>query len=185
MPKRKIDGVRLTNLIAPAFYPVHWDVRNGLHTYYDLYGGRGSTKSSFISVEIVMGIMEDPAANAAVFRKVANTIGISVFEQVLWAINALGAEDLWKPTINPYKVTYKPTGQVILFRGLDKAKKLKSNWPIDFGGLEVFISPVVAIDDSAIGNHLAIGKSNPERLHEFAICQCGDSGHRTEHDFPF
>ena len=66
-----------------------------------------------------------------------------------------------------------------------EAKKLKSNWPVVFGGLEVFISPVVAIDDAAIGNHLAIGKSNPERLHEFAICQCGDSGHRTEHDFPF
>lgn len=124
--KSNLSGVRLTDLIAPAFYPVYWDVREGNHTYYDLYGGRGSTKSSFISLELVMGIMEDPAANAAVFRKVASTIGTSVFEQVLWAINALGVEELWKTTTNPYKATYKPTGQVILFRGLDKAKKLKS-----------------------------------------------------------
>ena len=126
MPRTNIEGVRLTDLIAPAFYPVYWDVKDGLHTYYDLYGGRGSTKSSFISLELVMGIMEDPNSNAVVFRKVASTIGTSVFEQVLWAINALGVEELWKTTTNPYKATYKPTGQVILFRGLDKAKKLKS-----------------------------------------------------------
>ncbi|MDD3337797.1 MAG: PBSX family phage terminase large subunit [Lachnospiraceae bacterium] len=126
MPKVKYDGTRLTELIAPAFYPVYWDVRDGLHTYYDLFGGRGSTKSSFISVELVTGVMEDPLANAVVFRKVANTIGTSVYEQVLWAINELGVQDLWKGCTNPYRFTYKPTGQVILFRGLDKAKKMKS-----------------------------------------------------------
>lgn len=122
----RIDGVRLSSLIAPAFYDVHWDLQDGKHTYYDLYGGRGSTKSSFISVEIVMGIMQDPAANAVVFRKVASTIGTSVFEQIIWAINELGVSDFWKCTTNPFKATYKPTGQVIIFRGLDKAKKMKS-----------------------------------------------------------
>lgn len=126
MPRNNLQAVHLSDLIAPAFYPVYWDIRDGLHTYYDLYGGRGSTKSSFVSIEIVTGIMEDPTANAAVFRKVASTIGTSVFEQIVWAINALGVEDLWKTTVNPYKATYIPTGQVILFRGLDKAKKLKS-----------------------------------------------------------
>ncbi|MBR4719722.1 MAG: phage terminase large subunit, partial [Lachnospiraceae bacterium] len=53
-------------------------------------------------------------------------IGTSVFEQVLWGIEALGVSDLWKATTSPFKLRYKPTGQVILFRGLDKAKKLKS-----------------------------------------------------------
>ena len=122
----KTPAVRLTDLIAPAFYPVHWDISEGSHVYYDLYGGRGSTKSSFISVEMVMGIMQDPNANGVVFRKVASTIGTSVFEQILWAINALGVDALWKTTTNPYRAMYRPTGQVILFRGLDKAKKIKS-----------------------------------------------------------
>lgn len=121
-----IEGARLSSIIAPSFYPVHWDIQDGKHTYYDLYGGRGSTKSSFIGAEMPLGIMQDPAANGIVFRKVASTIGTSVFEQVLWGIDALGANDLWKATTSPYKLTYKPTGQVILFRGLDKAKKLKS-----------------------------------------------------------
>ena len=126
MPETNKKGVRLTECIAPAFYPVHWDVTNGGQTYYDLYGGRGSTKSSFISVEIILGIMSDPTANAVVFRKVASTISTSVYEQILWAIDALGVSDLWRTTVNPHKAYYKPTGQVILFRGLDKAKKLKS-----------------------------------------------------------
>lgn len=120
------SAARLSNIIAPSFYPVHWDIADGKHTYYDLYGGRGSTKSSFIGVELPLGIMQDPLANGIVFRKVASTIGTSVFEQVLWGIDALGVNDLWKATTSPYKLTYRPTGQVILFRGLDKAKKLKS-----------------------------------------------------------
>ena len=119
-------AVRLTDCIAPAFYAVHWDVADGGHTYYDLYGGRGSGKSSFVGVEIPMGIMEDPQANAVVFRKVGNTIYNSVYEQIQWGIEKLGAEDLWKCTTSPYRMVYRPTGQVILFRGLDKDKKLKS-----------------------------------------------------------
>lgn len=118
--------VKLTDIIAPAFYPVFWDIQQGKHTYYDLYGGRGSTKSSFVAARIVLGIMQDPKANAIVFRKVASTISTSVYEQVLWAIDVLGVSHFWRCTSSPLKMTYIPTGQVIIFRGLDKAKKLKS-----------------------------------------------------------
>ena len=120
------DGVRLSDVIAPAFYPVHWDLAEGRHTYYNLYGGRGSTKSSFIGTEIVLGIVSDPLANALVYRKVGNTISNSVYEQVLWSIEALGLSHLWKERKSPFSLTYTPTGQVIIFRGLDKAKKVKS-----------------------------------------------------------
>ncbi len=120
------DGVRLSDVIAPAFYPVHWDLVEGRHTYYNLYGGRGSTKSSFIGTEIVLGILSDPLANALVYRKVGNTISNSVYEQVLWSIEALGLSHLWKERKSPFSLTYTPTGQVIIFRGLDKAKKVKS-----------------------------------------------------------
>ena len=122
--------VNLTDVIAPSFYSVHWDIQDGKHTYYDLYGGRGSCKSSFVSVEIVLGIMQDAAAgehtNGAVFRKVGNTLRSSVFEQIEWAIDALGVADLWESSLNPLQHTYKPTGQKIIYRGLDKAKKTKS-----------------------------------------------------------
>lgn len=125
-PNVTTECVSLSNIIAPAFYAIHWDIAEGRHTYYDLYGGRGSTKSSFIGTEIPLGIMQDPEANAIVFRKVASTISTSVYEQILWGIEMLGVKHLWKATTSPHKLTYLPTGQVIIFRGLDKAKKMKS-----------------------------------------------------------
>lgn len=69
--------VNLTDVIAPSFYAVHWDIQDGKHTYYDLYGGRGSTKSSFVSVEIVLGIMQGATtgeySNAACFERLDNS----------------------------------------------------------------------------------------------------------------
>ena len=120
------NQILLTDIIAPSFYSVHWDIAEGKHTYYDLYGGRGSTKSSFISVEIVFGMMQDPMANAVVFRKYGVTLRESVYEQIEWAIDALGVSDLWDAKVSPLQFIYKPTGQKIIFRGLDKAKKTKS-----------------------------------------------------------
>jgi len=118
--------VKLTEVIAPSFYAVHQDIKNEGHTYYDLYGGRGSTKSSFISAEIVLGMMQDPDANAIVFRKYGTTLRESVFEQISWAIQTLNVAHLWRPVLNPMSFIFIPTGQRILFRGLDKAKKTKS-----------------------------------------------------------
>lgn len=118
--------VKLTDLIAPQFYDIHWDIIEGKHTHYKLYGGRGSTKSSFISVEIIMGMMQDPNANAACFRRVGNTLQESVFEQLMWAIEALGVSHLWKPNLSPLRITYLPTGQRIVFRGCDDPNKSKS-----------------------------------------------------------
>ena len=118
--------IRLSDLIAPQFYDIHWDILEGKHTHYKLYGGRGSTKSSFVSLEIIYGMMQDPNANAACFRKVGNTLAESVFEQLLWAIDALEVGHLWKVTLSPLRLTYKPTGQRIVFRGCDDPNKSKS-----------------------------------------------------------
>ena len=46
-------NISLKNLIAPAFYELHKDIKNDLHTHYFIKGGRGSTKSSFVSIEII------------------------------------------------------------------------------------------------------------------------------------
>ena len=93
-----MSEVLLSDLIAPQFYYIHRDIQKGLHTHYKLCGGRGSTKSSFISLEIPYGMIRDPDANAAVFRRYGNTLRESVYEQLLWAIDALGVSHLWKKT---------------------------------------------------------------------------------------
>ena len=116
----------MTKLIAPAFYSLHQDIKNDLHTHYRLSGGRGSTKSSFISIEIILGLMKNPDANAVAIRKVGAYIRDSVFMQLLWAIDMLGVSDLWDIKVSPPEMTLKSTGQRILFRGADKPQKLKS-----------------------------------------------------------
>ncbi|MGE5398099.1 MAG: PBSX family phage terminase large subunit [Chitinophagales bacterium] len=118
--------VRLTDLIAPSFYDIHWDIADKNHVHYWLKGGRGSTKSTFAAIEIILGIMSDPDANAVALRKVKDTLHDSVFEQLVWAIEALGVSQYWDVPKAQLVLTYLPTGQKILFRGADKPKKIKS-----------------------------------------------------------
>lgn len=122
------NPINLNEIIAPAFYNVFWDILDGKHTYYDLYGGRGSTKSSFVGVMIPFLMMQDAEngimSNTVIFRKVGNTLRESVYEQIAWGIDALGVNELWDTSVSPMQYTYKPTGQKIIFRGLDKAKRL-------------------------------------------------------------
>lgn len=77
---------RLTDCIAPSFYPVHKAIKHGTKTHYWLKGGRGSTKSSFVACEIIMGIMQDENANAVCLRKVGLYLKDSVYEQLVRAI---------------------------------------------------------------------------------------------------
>lgn len=116
----------LTECIAPSFYDLHKTVRSESATEYWLRGGRGSCKSSFVSIELILSLMRDPEANAVAFRRYENEIRDSVFAQLQWAINKLGVDHLWKSYVSPFKLLYEPTGQVILFKGADNPKKLKS-----------------------------------------------------------
>lgn len=118
--------INLKNLIAPSFYGIHHKVKNHKCTHYWLKGGRGSTKSSFISMEIILGMMRNPKSNAICFRKYGFYLKDSVHEQLIWAIEALGVKNKWQIGLSPLKLTYKKTGQVILFRGVDDPKKSKS-----------------------------------------------------------
>ena len=124
----KIKGKPLDKCIGPAFYSVHNDIKNHKHTYYDLTGGRGSLKSSFVSIEIIHNMMkqENCKKHAVVYRKVGDTLETSVFAQIEWAIDILGVSHLWKLTKSPMRAEYIPTGQKIIFKGLDKAQKSKS-----------------------------------------------------------
>ncbi len=117
---------RLSQVIAPSFKEVHKDLKRDGHTHYWLSGGRGSTKSSFIAIELILGIMRDPDANAVVLRKVKDTLKESVFDQLVWAIDVLGVEQYWHIPDAKLVITYLPTGQQIRFRGADKPKKIKS-----------------------------------------------------------
>lgn len=116
----------LSSVIAPSFYEIHKAIKSRRFTHYWLNGGRGSCKSSFVSAEIILGITQDPNANAVVLRKVGLYLKDSVFEQLQWAISTLGMDALWAAKLSPLELVYLPTGQRIIFRGADKPKKIKS-----------------------------------------------------------
>lgn len=127
----QITEEQYSELIAPVYAPVHEDIQAGNYQYFNLAGGRGSGKSSFISLEIVRGIMQDATGlkNAIVFRRTAATMRESVYSQISWAIDALEANSLWRGNVSPMQYTYLPTGAQIIFRGLDDNSKLKSIKP--------------------------------------------------------
>lgn len=131
-----INGaIKLTNLIAPSFHNLINPVLDGLITDLTLSGGRGSTKSSFAAMVIIWGMMEDwhvlgKITHAIGLRKVKATLADSVYNQFKWAISILGVDKYWKCTVSPMKMVYLPSGQTILFRGVDEPTKIKSiNFP--------------------------------------------------------
>lgn len=118
--------IRLSNIIAPHFWDLHQDIKQHGHTYYWLEGGRGSTKSSDVSVEIPQLLIKNPECHAVVLRKIGNTIKNSVYPQMQWGIDALGLTDKFRFKTSPHEITYKKTGQKILFFGVDDPQKIKS-----------------------------------------------------------
>lgn len=128
---RLLDSLDIKRHIAEVYHPVHDDIKAGAHSIYNLPGGRGSGKSSFVGIEIVEGVMSDPSglSNAVVFRKVGRTLRDSVYNQISWAIDTLGVSHLWRGTVSPMEYTYTPTGAKIIFLGLDDASKRKSIKP--------------------------------------------------------
>ena len=127
---------RIGRSIAPGFAGVLGDVMVHGHTHYDLPGGRGSMKSSFVSLTVVFLLLLEPTAHALVLRKVANTMRDSVYAQYLWALEQLGVQQFFDCRLSPMELVFRPTGQKILFRGADDPMKIKSI-KVPFGSIMV------------------------------------------------
>lgn len=116
----------LSSLITHAFYDAHWAIKENKYLHYIFHGGRGSLKSTFVSEEVPVLLIQHPKIHAAVFRKVGRTLRGSVYNQYAWSISQLGLDDKFTFRLSPLEMEYRPTGQKIMFFGLDEADKLKS-----------------------------------------------------------
>ena len=114
--------------VGKAFYEVAGHVLAHNFTHFDESGGRGSMKSSFVSLIVVILVMISYShdQHALVLRKVANTLRDSVYAQYMWAIEKLGVAEYWEAKKTPMELIFKPTGQKIMFRGADDPMKIKS-----------------------------------------------------------
>lgn len=121
-----MSEIRLSSVLGRAFHGLAADVFKHGHTHYDLSGGRGSLKSSAVSLLVPLLVISNPSAHAVVLRKVGNTLRDSVYAQYLWAIGELGVAAYWDAKVQPMELIYRPTGQKIMFRGADDPMKIKS-----------------------------------------------------------
>ena len=118
--------IRLTELIAPSFYGLHRELKAELHDEVWCKGGRGSTKSTFISIQILLGLLKDSEANAVVTRRYQNELRDTVYGQFEWTISKMGLGDYFKFQVAPMQIIYIPTGQKIVFKAADNPLKMKS-----------------------------------------------------------
>lgn len=104
-------------------YKDYWETKR---RYVVCRGGRGSKKSKTTALWLIANIIKYPQANALCVRRYGNTLRDSCFSDLKWASEKLGVYDFFSFTVSPMEVTYIPTGQKILFRGLDMGTKVTS-----------------------------------------------------------
>ena len=104
-------------------YKTFWNFRG---RYKVCKGSRASKKSKTTALWFIYHMMKYPDANTLVIRKTYRTLKDSCYKELKWAANRLQVAHLWAFTLNPLEATYKPTGQKILFRGLDDPLKVTS-----------------------------------------------------------
>lgn len=114
--------IKLSEVVLPA-YKEFWNTKK---TYVICKGSRGSGKSKHAALWHIVNMIKYPLSNTLVIRKVERTLRDSCFSDLKWAINKLGLDDFWKCTTSPLEMEYIPTGQKILFRGLDSPFKITS-----------------------------------------------------------
>ena len=114
--------LRLPDVVGKG-YGTFWNFKG---RYRVCKGSRASKKSKTTALNQIVRLMEYPQANLLCVRKTFRTLKDSCFTELKWAIHRLGVERWWDVKESPLEMTYKPTGQKILFRGLDDPLKVTS-----------------------------------------------------------
>lgn len=114
--------LRLPDVVGKG-YGTFWRFKG---RYRVCKGSRASKKSKTTALNNITRLMEYPQANLLCVRKTYRTLKDSCFTELKWAIHRLGVDAWWDIKESPLEMTYKPTGQKILFRGLDDPLKVTS-----------------------------------------------------------
>lgn len=122
MPK-----IAMSKMINPHFYKM-WNTNK---PYIILNGGRGSFKSSVISLKLATMVKKQTQLNHQVnfilIRENASYLHDSVYKQMEWAFTQLNMFDEFLYFKSPMRIVHKRTGSTFYFYGGDDPMKLKSN----------------------------------------------------------
>lgn len=122
MRTKTAKQLRLPDVVGKG-YGTFWRFKG---RYRVCKGSRASKKSKTTALNNITRLMEYPQANLLCVRKTYRTLKDSCFTELKWAIHRLGVDAWWDIKESPLEMTYKPTGQKILFRGLDDPLKVTS-----------------------------------------------------------
>lgn len=122
-----VSNINLSKVVGKG-YKSFWECKK---RYRVLKGGRGSKKSTSAAIWFPYNMMKyyhkyGLKPHTLVIRRYFNTHKDSTYAQLLWAINRLGVRHLWKATKSPLQLEYIPSGQKIMFRGLDDPQSITS-----------------------------------------------------------
>lgn len=126
----KTKSIKLPKIVGKG-YKSYWNFRG---RYAACKGSRASKKSKTTALRIIYNMMKYDKSNTLVVRKTYRTLKDSCFTDLKWATRRLEVEHLWEFKYSPLEATYLPTGQKILFRGLDDPLKITSI-TVDYGFL--------------------------------------------------
>ncbi|WP_373894452.1 PBSX family phage terminase large subunit [Virgibacillus sp. CBA3643] len=162
--------LKLSEFIPKKFHPIWKAANNPDILNVVCKGGRGSGKSSDIAHIIVQMLMRYPA-NAVGIRKFDNTIELSIFEQIKWAIGEQGVTHLFKINKSPMRITYIPRGNYIVFRGAQEPERIKSlksaNFPFAFAWIEELAEFKTEDEVTTITNSLLRGELGNGLFYKF------------------
>lgn len=126
------------------------------HCRYRCFKGARNSKKSYdiIGYEVIAKILSDKRRNVLILRNTFNTHKNSTFATIVKIINTPVLTD---PTItlapyfkinqNDLTITYKPTGQVILFKGFDDTQKLTSIQVVHGFLTDLYVEEAFELDD--------------------------------------
>lgn len=119
--------IKLTGMINPHFYKM-WHTRC---PYILMKGGRGSFKSSVISLKLATEMKKHTQAkhkvNVVCMMSQHKYLRDAVYLQIKWALNMLGVANEFRYRMSPLTIIHKRTGSAFYFYGVDDPLKLKSN----------------------------------------------------------
>lgn len=116
-----VNWPRWNRIINERFVPL----TKARARYWILYGGRGSSKSDFISKKLIFHCLTDQYFKCIIYRKKYNTIQESSYETIKQNIISLGLESLFTFRVSPLSITCI-NGNRFIARGGDDPKSLKS-----------------------------------------------------------
>ena len=123
---------------------------------YRVYKGARNTKKSYVMIglEVLCKILSDPRRNVIIIRRMNTTNRTSTFATLCMLIDhpdhdnpEISLRDYFHINNNTMTITYKPTGQVIMFFGMSDPEKITSTRMVHGFLTDIYVEEAFELKD--------------------------------------